>query len=290
MTKRPLEVVGSQPQSGGLRYNAGKLRYDLFEPAAMEELAKVFTKGAEKYAARNWEKGMLWSAMNASLERHLQAWKSGEDIDSESGCLHMAHVAWNALALVSYKKMYPQGDDRPHRYLRTPKIGLDIDEVLADWVGHWCRYEKTKNEVRLDDSSSVTIPEFWNFDRHIHDKFAEVVDNTEFWLTVPRKIDPKDLPFEPHCYITSRPISLQTVTERWLDENGFPGVKVFYVGFGKSKVDVAKESGIEIFVDDRYENFVELNKAGICTYLWDAPHNRRYNVGYKRITSLKELM
>ena len=54
--------------------------------------------------------------------------------------------------------------------------------------------------------------------------------------------------------------------------------------------DVIKDLDIDIFVDDRFDNFVELNKAGICCYLFDAPHNRRYDVGYKRIKSLKELI
>lgn len=39
-----------------------------------------------------------------------------------------------------------------------------------------------------------------------------------------------------------------------------------------------------------YKNFVELNNAGICCYLYDAPHNRRYNVGHKRLFSLKDLV
>ena len=43
------------------------------------------------------------------------------------------------------------------------------------------------------------------------------------------------------------------------------------------------------FVDDKFENFVELNKNGICCFLMDAPHNQRYDVGHKRIKSLKEL-
>jgi len=64
---------------------------------------------------------------------------------------------------------------------------------------------------------------------------------------------------------------------------------VYSVGHGESKVSVAKNSGIDIFVDDRFENFVELNNAGVFTYLFDAPHNQRYNVGHRRIKSLKEL-
>jgi uncharacterized HAD superfamily protein len=64
---------------------------------------------------------------------------------------------------------------------------------------------------------------------------------------------------------------------------------VYCVPYNASKVEIAKESGIDIFVDDRFENFVELNSAGICCYLFDAPHNRRYDVGHKRLYSLKDL-
>lgn len=246
----------------------------------MKELAKVFTIGASKYAPRNWENGMSWESVLASLERHKEAFKSGEDTDTETGCLHMAHVAWNALALVSYYSIYPQGDDRNHGYLNTPKIGLDIDEVLCDWVGTWCK------------KFGHPIAQSWNFSYDLHDEFKSFSPEelNEFYLSIPRKIDPSEIPFEPHCYITSRSVPVE-LTMKWLELNGFPCRKVYSVGFGVSKVDVAKESGIDVFVDDRYENFVELNKAGICTYLLSAPHNARYkNIGHKRIESLKELV
>lgn len=263
----------------GLRYNQNKLRYDLFEPHAMKELAKVFTKGAEKYLPRNWEKGMSWQSVLASLERHKEAFKQGEDVDPETGCLHAAHIAWNALALVSYYSLYPQGDDRDHEYLRRPKIGLDIDDVLCSWCSTWA------------EKFGHPLPENWQFSYTLYDEFKSLgVDGmNEFYLNIPRKIDPKDIPFEPHCYITSRSVPKE-LTMLWIEKNGFPTAPVYSVGFGVSKVEVAKESGIDIFVDDRFENFVELNKAGICTYLLDAPHNQRYEVGYKRIKSLKELI
>ncbi len=41
--------------------------------------------------------------------------------------------------------------------------------------------------------------------------------------------------------------------------------------------------------DDKYETFVEMNKAGILCFLYDAPHNQRYDVGFKRIKNLSEL-
>jgi 5'(3')-deoxyribonucleotidase len=266
-----------EPTGTGLRFNEGKLRYDLVDAWAHEQMVKVLTYGSNKYSDRNWEAGMPWSKIISSLKRHLAGIEKGEDYDPETGELHAAHLACNAHFLTAYYKLYPQGDDRPHNYLRRPKIGLDIDEVLADWVGHWTKYH-----------GQVT-PEFWNFDKDIKNKFLELKDNKDFWLSIPTKTSPKDLPFEPHCYITSRSIP-QEWTEEWIQANGFPTMPVYTIPHGVSKVDVAKTSGIDIFVDDRYENFVELNRAGICCFLFDAPHNTRYDVGYRRLYNLKDLV
>ena len=97
-----------------------------------------------------------------------------------------------------------------------------------------------------------------------------------------------EIPFEPHCYITSRACP-NGWTAEWLEKNGFPTRPVYTVGHDQSKVEVALKSGIKWFVDDRFENFVALNEAGICCFLWDAPHNQRYEVGFKRIYSFKDL-
>jgi 5'(3')-deoxyribonucleotidase len=260
----------------GLRFNEGKTRHDLVPSFAQDQYAQVLTLGAKKYDERNWENGMKWSKVTASLKRHTLAFEQGEDYDKETGLLHTAHIMCNAAFLTEYYKIYPQGDDRPHNYLKKAKIGLDIDEVLADWAGHWTNHHKQD------------VPENWNFDRDINQKFESLKNDKEFWLSIPVKTKPSDIPFEPHCYITSRSIP-KAWTEEWLDKNGFAAVPVHSIGYGESKVQTAKGSGIDIFVDDKYENFVELNNAGICTFLFDAPHNRRYDVGYKRIKSLTEL-
>lgn len=263
-----------------LRYNSNKTRYDLLEPYALEQLAKVFTKGAEKYAPYNWMKGMEWSKMVASLKRHLAAFEQGEDFDKESGLYHMAHCAWNAMGIVSYYKHRPEFDDRQHSYLQTKKIGLDIDEVIADWLPDWCNYW------------GLDVPNCWYFDRDIKGKFEKMIAANKldgFYLNLKPLIKPIDIPFEPHCYVTSRPVDT-AITEKWLDMHGFPARPVITVPLGTSKAGALKEAGVDIFVDDRYDNFVELNKAGICTYLFDHAHNHRYDVGYKRIYSLKDLI
>ena len=259
----------------GLRFNEGKTRHDLVPAFAQEQYAKVLTKGAEKYAQRNWEKGMPWSKVTASLKRHVLAFERGEDYDPETGLLHMAHVMCNAAFLTEYYRIYPQGDDRPHAYLDAPRIGLDIDEVIADFVG-----AMIERFPEIGDRS-----EYWNCPR-LSKYFGEIAGDWEFFLNIKPRVD--TLPFEPAAYITSRTIE-SGITQKWLDAHGFPKAKLITVGHNKSKVEAAKEANIDIFVDDRFENFTELSKAGICCFLMDAPHNQRYDVGFKRITDLKQL-
>lgn len=283
----------------GSRKNAGKTRFDLIEPFAQLQKAQIFTKGSLKYAPNNWLQGMAWSKCHASALRHMAAWARGEDYDIDPNCpdckksvetgewccenhtgeLHSALAAWNMDAITSYYKHYPQGDDRLHIILPKPKIGLDIDEVLCDWVGEWCAYWH------------IDVPTSWFFDYQIRERFAymeEAGQLNDFYLNLPVKTKPEDIPFEPHCYVTSRPVNTE-VTKQWLEEHGFPLRPVYTVGVGQSKVDVIKAAGCDWFVDDRYENFEELNRNGVACYLFDTPHNQRYKVGYKRIKNLKDL-
>lgn len=86
----------------GLKLDAGKLRYDLIPAEQMEQIADIFTFGAEKYAPNSWQG--IEDAQNryyAALMRHLQAWRMGEIVDSESGRPHLAHVMVNAMFLAN---------------------------------------------------------------------------------------------------------------------------------------------------------------------------------------------
>lgn len=278
----------------GKRDNAGKLRYDLINPLALEGMVDILTYGAIKYEDHNWEKGMAWSKVIESLDRHWAAIKKGEDFDFypdtchkcatgeciiHSGKLHVDHVQCNAHFLAAYYRIFPQGDNRYLKTRQKAKIGLDIDEVICDWVGGWQKLY------------GFDTPTAWSFDWEMSKKFADMKSSgtlNSFYLSLEPKIDPCSIPFEPHAYVTSRPVDTE-ITKEWLRMHGFPLTKVITVPVNTSKVDVIRASGIEIFVDDRYENYLELNQAGICCFLWDAPHNRRYNVGFKRIKSLNEI-
>lgn len=124
----------SEADGKGLRYNAGKLRYDLLPPDGLAELVRVYTKGAEKYAPRNWERGMAWSKCFASMMRHCWAFWRGEDYDAETGCHHMAMAAWNAMALCVYSLRQIGEDDRKKIEMVTlehESITGEIDRVVV---------------------------------------------------------------------------------------------------------------------------------------------------------------
>lgn len=274
--KEVADYMKSDSKHAGLRYNQGKLRYDLICPEQLKGLASVYTYGAGKYPAGNWCKGQAYSTILASLKRHIAAFESGEDYDAESKCQHMAHAMWNCGALISFAKFYPQGDDRRCSWQRIPRIGLDVDEVLSNFVKAYCnRY-------------SLEIPHCWNFDPLFSERMAELKDDKDFWLNLEPLIKSEQLPFEPAAYITSRVIPNEW-TEEWLWKHGFPVAPVITTTSAFNKAEHCKELGIQIFIDDNFNSFVEINKEGICCFLMDAKHNQRYDVGAKRIKSLVEL-
>lgn len=68
---------------------------------ALWEVVKVGTYGANKYSDNGWKlvPNGIERYGNAML-RHYFKYKKGEFIDKESDKLHLAHMAWNALAIL----------------------------------------------------------------------------------------------------------------------------------------------------------------------------------------------
>jgi len=102
----------NKTDGGGKRFNEGKPRVDLLVPEAMLEEAKVWEYGAKKYGDRNWQRGMAWTIVLASLFRHLLKIMMGQDYDEETGLLHLAHIKANTSMLIWYFYHYKKGDDR----------------------------------------------------------------------------------------------------------------------------------------------------------------------------------
>lgn len=99
-------------EEGGIKHDRGKPDYTLISRELLDELAAVREFGIKKYTRDNWKKGLSTRRSLAALLRHAFAFSEGEDLDSESGCSHMAAVVANAEHIIHTMKHHPSLDDR----------------------------------------------------------------------------------------------------------------------------------------------------------------------------------
>jgi hypothetical protein len=74
-----------------LKFDEGKLDWELLDFSLFEDVVKVLMFGAKKYERNNWRKGHYTIQIFNALLRHLFAYIRGEDIDKESGLSHLGH-------------------------------------------------------------------------------------------------------------------------------------------------------------------------------------------------------
>ena len=97
--------------TAGRKFDGGKLEYGLLPPYALEETVKVLTFGAQKYERNNWihvDDGIR--RYFDALQRHVWAWKMGENIDPESGLHHLAHAMCCLMFLYEREVIYNEKD------------------------------------------------------------------------------------------------------------------------------------------------------------------------------------
>lgn len=105
------EVRVTDPKTGGQKGTKPE-RYDLIPVEPLRDLARVYGKGAEKYEDNNWKKGYDWKLSYAALQRHLNAFWGGEDLDPETHLPHLSHAAWHCFTLHWFMHNYTDGDSR----------------------------------------------------------------------------------------------------------------------------------------------------------------------------------
>lgn len=103
VTTKEQDPNGKAAHELGAKLDAGKSPVfqgllDYF-PRACLEVARVSAKGAEKYAWKGWEQVPNgFARYSDALGRHVFAEGIDGLIDKDTGLLHAAQVAWNALA------------------------------------------------------------------------------------------------------------------------------------------------------------------------------------------------
>lgn len=157
------------------------------------------------------------------------------------------------------------------------RVGLDIDDVLADFIGAYCTRYNLKR------------PSTWEFDPLFGERYYELCQDIDFWLNLTPLCDPKKLSFTPVCYITARKCPRE-LTILWLLQNGFPNVPVYHSHlWGGSKSRVAKANKLDLFIDDCYDNYKKIKDSGIPCKLYTCSHNLQYDVGSDRIKNMEKI-
>lgn len=100
--------------TAGVKHDDTKVDLSLLPREFLEETAKAFMAGEKKYGRYNYTGGMDWHRIIASTLRHITAFNDGEDLDAETGCIHLGNAAAGlAMLLVYYKRGL--GKDTRHK-------------------------------------------------------------------------------------------------------------------------------------------------------------------------------
>lgn len=109
---RRIELSFNLQHPEGTKFDSGKLRWDLIPFDCLEEVVDIYGRGAEVHGDNNWQKVDRGPERYfAALMRHLVAYRRGEEFDAPWHTRHLAHVVWNALALLWFQT-HPRAEEK----------------------------------------------------------------------------------------------------------------------------------------------------------------------------------
>lgn len=133
------------------------------------------------------------------------------------------------------------------------KIGLDIDDVLGDFIGQYCRYfdcdshpERLRNEIITRNVQRI------------------LRKDREFWINLPVLNMPD---FIPTLYCTKR-VNPKLWTKIWLKENNFPNSPVYQLFCQSANKARMIKGRVDVFIDDSEFNVRQLLSAGVPALLF----------------------
>jgi len=175
------------------------------------------------------------------------------------------------------------------------KIGLDMDEVIVEFVEHMLKFYHLKTGKKIE-KNKVTSYDFWEVwggtreetlklidEFHDSDYFDKIHPVENAVESINRLIDKNEI-----YVITSRPGHFKEKTEEWFKKNFKDGrFKVlfsndFHKGKGKTKAEICKELGIKLMIEDSLKMSLDCANSGIKVILFDKPWNQ--GIEHKNIT------
>ncbi len=163
----------------------------------------------------------------------------------------------------------------------TKKFGFDIDGVLtAEGRGKnniWKNYlEKFLGRPVQLKKNSYDFAQAYDISRETLELFLEAYLSDIYFNVLPAPDAKKVLKKlrEYNCMIfliTARDEEYKSLTEKWLLKHSLPYDRLIH---DDDKACRATDCGLDLFVDDKTENIIELSRAGIDTLIYERHHNK----------------
>jgi uncharacterized HAD superfamily protein len=162
--------------------------------------------------------------------------------------------------------------------MKTLNICIDIDGTITDpyyWLS--CANNYFNSNISENQIISYDISKVLNIEQNDYIEFYEKF-KFEIHTTQKLRNDVKEILDELHrfnnlYYVTARDKSLELVTFLYLLNNEIPFDEVFLLGT-HNKVPKAKDLNCDIFIEDSYDNAIELSNSGFTVILIDTNYNR----------------
>lgn len=163
--------------------------------------------------------------------------------------------------------------------LKKYSFGIDIDgtvttqEFMVPYINDYF-----KTNVTLEDFTEYNLLKVLPIDPKAFEQWF-LATEIEMYTNPPLQQHALQTlqKWHPHAclnYITARQNNSLDVTNNWFKRHQLPVDTLNIVG-NASKVLAAKEHGVELFFEDKYENAIQLNEElNIPIILFDAPYNR----------------
>lgn len=179
--------------------------------------------------------------------------------------------------------------------MKNLNICIDIDGTITDpyfWLGIANKYFDKNitideiTEYKIDKVMGITREEYYDF----YNKSKFEMHNEEVKLRESaREIIEELIKTNNIYFVTARDKDLEILTYSYLNKNNIPYDEVFILGT-HYKVDTAKKLKCDVFIEDCYENALQLSENGFKVLLIDTNYNRKpLNKNISRVFNWNEI-
>ena len=173
------------------------------------------------------------------------------------------------------------------------KIGIDIDDTISDTYSTLLPYAQKYNIEVLGKSGKVkpldatdhmytkalhdwSEKEEYDFLDMYYEKFVKEVDIKHLAKEYIEKLSKDNEIYLITARFESKNKNIANLTKKWLEEKQVPYKELILNT--QDKVSIAKEIGIDLFIDDSYKNCKAMSENGIKTFIMDSKVNSNFEI------------